>query len=325
MKYRFALVAAAFAAALSGPSVAAPAVPAGSHKAAVVAEIPFDPPLGDKVRYRWEKSVLKDGKTDLNWSVDDYLFEQFENGFRLTVTPVSSGSNESDPLKLALMKRLEELTRRPFVLRISEIGEIESLEDADFYWETIFQAIKEEIAKDSAKKQDAAMHAVMENVLGIFQRMPPEARQALLTESIQPAIEFANTRTEVGKPVISSVETPSPFGGILKRDVTISLAKVADGRAFLALDSVVPRAELDRLVQAFLKQLTSMPAERRSEGENAIASLKRFQHETKSEYEVSLDDGLLLDFQSSEVVEVNDKNSETRKVTTRRLTRIDER
>jgi hypothetical protein len=308
---------------LSGQSVvAAPAVPTPIAQTAVSAEVPFDPPTDAKVRYRWEKSVLDDGKSDLAWSIDDYEFVETDDGYRLTVTPVSSGSNESDPFKLAIMKRLDELTRRPFVLRLNELGEIEQLEDADFYWETIFRVLKEESAKVAATKKDAAMPAVLENVLGMFERMPAEARQALLTESVQPVVEFANTKTEVGKPLTGSVETASPFGGTLNREVAINLKRVADDHAFLTLSSTVPRAELEKLMQGFLKQLTSLPADKRMEGEKAMSAFKDFKHDTRSEYEVSMGDGLLVDFSSTEVVQVSDGGGEKRKVTIRRLSRI---
>jgi hypothetical protein len=307
---------------LSGPSLAAPAVPAPIAQAKASAEIPFDPPADAKVRYRWEKSVLDDGKTSLSWSIDDYQFEQTDDGYRLTVTPVSAGSNETDPRKLAIMNRLDELTKRPFVLLLNNLGEIERLEDADYYWNTIFQVLKEELAKAVAAKKDAAFPGVLESVLSMFQKMPAEARQGLLTESVQPVVEFANTSTEVGKPLTASIETASPFGGKLNRDIAINLKRVDDDHAFLTLTSQVPRAELEKLMQSFLTQLTSLPADKRKEGEKAMAAFKDFKHDTQSDYEVSMVDGLLVDFSSTEVVQVNDEQSEKRKVTIRRLTRI---
>ena len=111
------------------PVTAAPTVPAAQQEA-VTALIPFDPPLDATLRYRWEKSIQKDGKTDLNWIVYDCRFEKSGDGYRLTVNPVSSGSNETDPAKIAMMKRIEELTRRPFILRLDGEGVIKEVEDA---------------------------------------------------------------------------------------------------------------------------------------------------------------------------------------------------
>jgi hypothetical protein len=313
---------------LGQPAAAAPSAAAvTSPQQAVSADIPFDPPLDSEVRYRWEKTEQRNGATEMSWSVDDYRFEQSDSGFRLTVTPVSSGSNETDPTKLAMVKRLDELTRRPFVLRLNESGEIEELEDADFYWATIFRVLKEEIAKQSSNKQsskekDAGLQQVMQNVFDMFQRMPAEARQALLTEEVQPIVEFSDTHTEVGKPLATAIETPSPYGGTINREVVISLNKVRAAKAYLTISSTIPRAELDKLMQTFLKQLTALPANKRKEAETVMASLEGFRHDTISDYEVSTEDGLLERFHSTQTIEVSDKGQEGRKITTRSMSRI---
>lgn len=324
MRFRSAMLAAALAVGLlNGLAIAAPTVPNPSSQAQTSADIPFDPPLESKLRYRWEKTEQRDGKSEMAWSVDDFQFEQVDDGYRLTVTPVSSGSNETDPAKLAIMKRLEELTRRPFVLRLNADGQIEQLEDADFYWSTINQVFRDEIARLTKAEKDPAFREVMENVRGMFERMPAETRLTLLTESIHPALEFANTHTEVGKPIKSTVESPSAYGGTINREVTISLNRVADATAYLTIGSTVPRAELDKLMQLFLKQLTALPADKRSEAEQAMASFDKFRHDTLSDYQVSVEDGLLERFNSRETVEVAVGKETSTKITTRSLTRID--
>lgn len=302
--------------------VAAPAVPDQSPQAAQSADIPFDPPLDAKVRYRWEQSVERDGKTDMLWSVFDYEFEPIETGYRLTVTPVNSGSNETNPTMIAIMKRIEELTRRPFVLKLNPSGEIEEVVEADKYWSTIFKVMKEEIAKEAATKKDPLFGQVTANMLGMLEKMPADARKALMTEEVQPVVEFADTHTEVGSPIASSIDTPSPFGGVLKRDVTISLAKVADSKAYLTIRSSIPRAELDKLMQAFIKQLTVLPDTKRSEAEKGLTSLKDFRHDTLSDYQVSVEDGLLERFHSTETVIVSDGDKQKVRVTTRTMTQM---
>ena len=95
------------------------------------AVIPFDPPLGEALRYRSERSLEKNGKTTLNWAVNDYTFEETEEGYRLTVTPVSGGSNETDPEAIAFVKLLSDLTRIPYVVQISPEVEIVGLDRGD--------------------------------------------------------------------------------------------------------------------------------------------------------------------------------------------------
>lgn len=84
------------------PVHASPTLPAPAAPSAQIAVIPFDPPLDAPLRYRWEKAVQRDGKTRMSWAVSDFRFEEQGDGFRLTVSPVGSGSNETDPARLAM-------------------------------------------------------------------------------------------------------------------------------------------------------------------------------------------------------------------------------
>lgn len=305
------------------PAIAAPTVPAETPQQLQTVQIPFDPPLDAALRYRWEKTVQKDGETDMAWSVSDFLFEEAENGYRLTVTPVSSGSNETDPAKLAFLKRLEDLTRRPFVLRLDENGSIEELEDADFYWSTIFRVMREELGKNDGKPLDEKGKQLLEDVIRTFEGIPAENRLALLTEEVQPMLEFGNVEIDSGEPIAATVETPSPFGGVLNRDLTISLKGVERGIASLSLRSSISREELAKLMQGMLAKFETLPEEKRAEAMEAVAAFKNFRHETAADYDVSVEDGVLTRFRSVETVEVSDKSGSTRKVTTQTLDLIE--
>lgn len=312
-------------------SLAAPFLPNVAHaslthaataEAAQTADIPFDPPLDAPLRFRWEKSVKRDGKTRMSWAVSEFRFEQRGQGFRLIVTPVSAGSSEQDPERLALEKRLEKLINHPFVLHLDASGSIEQLEGSDRYWATIFTVLRSELTRPGTKPDFPAFDEALESVLGMYEKMPAEARLALLTESIQPALEFGDTRTESGKPIVTVIEVVSPFGGTLKRNVAISLAKVVDQHAYLTVQSTVPRSELDALAKNMMAMLVKLPAEQQAEMKRGMASLESFRHETDARYQVSIEDGMLSKFLSTETIEVSDKGKKTLRITTRSLDRV---
>ncbi len=303
--------------------MAAPTAPATALQQSETILIPFDPPLDVTLRYRSERTIQKDGKTNMSWSVSDYRFQESHKGYRLTVTPVSFGSNETDPAMLAILKRIEELTRRPFVLLLNADGAIEELEDADFYWSTIFKVLKEEIAKGDSKAPDGNAKRMIRQMLSVFENMPVENRLALLTEDVQPLVEFANTEFDTNEPVSASVESSSPFGGVLNREVTISVRKVEGPIASLTIRSSIPRAELIKLVESMLSKFEAFPPEKRAEAKAGIAGLEGFRSDAAADYDVSIEDGMLERFRSNETIEVSDKSGKRLKVTTQSMDRID--
>ncbi len=147
--------------------VPCPAVPAvasdATETAAAVASIPFDPPLGERLRFRSEKTVQKDDKSQTHWSIADVQFEESAGGYRLTVTPVQQGTGSTDPMVKQIEQKLSHLTSRPYVLNVSSEAVITGFEDADLYWSAIFKAI-EAVISDLAKPGDP---------------LPPQVRTAL--------------------------------------------------------------------------------------------------------------------------------------------------
>lgn len=317
MNFRCGILAMALAVGCPGQFEAAAPAAQPMQQAAAIADIPFDPPLRTKIRYRWERRLQQGARTELLWSVYEYRFDAADSGYRLTLTPVSWGTNETDPAKLSFAKRLDELIRRPFSLRLDEDGQIEAFEDADRYWQEIFGLL------DQEGRDNPALRAAMQDVVAMYRRMPAEVRQSMLIKEILPVVEFGNTQTEVGKPLVASLEGQSPFGGSISREMTITLNKVGESSAYLTTTSTVPRAELEKMMQAMLTQLTSLPADKRAEAEKEVAALREFRHDTTADYEVSLADGLLVKYRSTETIEVGDRDRMERRVTTRTISRLD--
>ena len=312
----------AVAIALSLGAIAAPALAVPQTRVAeAAAAIPFDPPLGESVSYRWERTDEKDGKADISWAVHEFRFEEVADGYRVTVEPVSSGTNENDPVKQRVIKRLNELTKRPFVLRLNHDAEIMELEHSDEYWARIIEALRDGLSEGMPEPGGAE---AIKMVTDMFERMSPDARLAQLTENIQPILEFAMTESSVGDPISVQVDTPSLFGGTLKQDVVISLTKVQDGFAYLTNRSSIPREELEKLTAAVV-ELAKAAAPGKLESSKAqaqLAALKEFKSETVSDYKVALDDGLLETFQSRRTISVIEADKPLRRVTSTTLSRV---
>jgi hypothetical protein len=212
----------------------------------------------------------------------------------------------------------------PFVLRLSEDAEIVELERGDEYWQQIIGVLREELARRSGKPAPQEAQAIA-SVIGMFETMPSDVRLAKLTESVQPLVEFASTETIVGKPIHAQLDTASPFGGTLKQDAVISLTKVERGLAHLTIRMSVSREELLKVMSAFVSKLQNgeLGNEQAAKMEAALASLKEFRSETIAEYRVSLDNGMLDTFNSTQTISVYDGEKRQQRVKTISLTRLE--
>jgi hypothetical protein len=285
------------------------------------ASIPFGPPIDKPLRYRWEKSVQKDGGTRSSWTVSEYRFTRAGKGFELRVTPIDEGTNETDPAMLAAYKRLEQLISRPFVLQLGADGAIEGMKDQDHYWSAIISILKQALdSRAGEKSNEASFRAAANRVVQLFETMPAETRLNLLTESVQPLLEFGETETSVGEPLTASLDTPSPFGGSLKRDVNIRLERVEGGKAHLVIGSSVPHAELQKLANGVVAKV--LPGKDGAEITRGLAALQEYRHDTVANYVVSVGDGMLESYSSVETIQAEDKGRTERRVTTRKLVQV---
>lgn len=308
----------ASAALASTAALAKPAAPGARPE--ISATIPFDPPLGETLRFRGERTVEKDGKSEMGWWVSDYRFDAADDGYRLTITPVSSGSGTQDPLKLALEKKLSELSAIPYVLSLSEAGEITAMENADHYWDRLISALDEAMSETlpTEKRPAPEVRRLLANVVDLYRNLPAETRLALLVEETQPVIEFGNTEWDA-EPVVAKIETPSPFGAVA-REIRISLKSVDRDVARLTLRSSIPRSDLEKVTSAFLQKTLGEALKDSSELDKAMSHLGSFTHETVADYDLSLADGLLVRLRSTETIEVVDGGGKlNRQVTTRSI------
>ncbi|HEY0044094.1 MAG TPA: hypothetical protein VGB62_06055 [Allosphingosinicella sp.] len=306
---------------------AAPATPAQASPAgeAVTARIPFDPPLGKALRYRFEKSEegLRGKKSA--WLVAGLVFAKADDGYRMTVTPQDSGDGGPGRASSPVMKTVLDMVKRPYTLILTADAEIVGMEDSEAYWDAAFQAFAAASAGSTATSPTDRQ--AVEGITRMMRQIPEEARLAMVAESVAPLVEFAGTETVVGEPITTEAEQEAPFGGTMKRNVEIALQKVSDGTAFLSLHSSVPRAEFEAMMAAFMRtvaasQVKPVPGKPIPTPEE-IGRIEHFSQETRAEYEVALDTGLLKRHRSTETVEIRMQGNFDRKITTVSLERID--
>ncbi len=284
--------------------------------------IPFAPPLNKKLRYRWEKSVTRDGKTTPYWSVNDWFFKRAGKAFTLTVEPVMSGPVDTTPNAPLTPDALENQFGPSMSVRVSADGEIAGLIDEDRYWRTYFQAMDEMLAarlKGLSVSEDGRV--VADAMIKLMKESPREARLARLTESLQPYFEFVGTELGIRAPIVAAIDTDTPLG-VVKANVSISLEKVENDVAHMSMRQTIPHDEMTKLLTAFAARMESKT--------NALAAamtdtkrVDKLVRDIETEYEISLKDGSLIAFRSNETVEVSFDGEATRRQTMRALTRID--
>ena len=300
----------------AAPAVAAPK----TEGAGETIVIPFDPPLDGSVKYRWQRTEERDGRTKMTWFVNEVVFEETEAGHQAEVRTVSFGSNETDPDSLRVQAKLEQLINFPFVLQLDANAEVVKLEDEDKYWAKIFQALRASLS-DGAKPDEVK---AIEATISLFQDMPPEARLAKMTEAFQPIVQFANTELTVGEPLVSEVQTASPFGGTIKQDVVITLQKVLKDVAYLTIRSTVSREEFLKVLSAFADKAVKLnPKVDPKEFNNIMGAADQLKFETVSDYQVTAADGLLQSYQETRTVVIASGDKTGRQVRTTSLTRVE--
>lgn len=315
----------AFLFACASPALAAP-LPSSRSKGvtAETATIVFDPPLDTPIRYRSEKIEAKGTITRSNWDISRYDFAKTGDGYRMTVTVEDSGSNETDPMMLRIERKLAELIQQPYVVTLTEGGAITGIENLSVYWTKIFDAFDEEL-RSPDNSLPAEARTAFASFLGGFRSMPETTRLALMTEGLAPIVEFADTETTVGKPVHATVETDSPLGTKFQRDVYVNLDRIDGDDAVIRMHATIPPDEAKALSLAYVEKMVATLKPGTVIPKDAFAKLT-IVHETQAEYQVSLIDGLLDSYSSTETIGVTtgeDTDARQGRITSRKIARID--
>lgn len=329
MRIRSAFAAALLAVAphFVSPAYAVPGQLAAKAEAAEPTQIIFDPPLDQPMRFRIERVVERDGKREMTWKVTQATFSKGEGGgYRLLIDTIDSGNEHENAEDKAMNEKLAELEGIPFVLTVSEEASITGVENLDRYWTKIFDAVESVLAERPALNEavDPKVKERLKIFMDTMRAMPPEQRVAMATRDLQPLVEFGNTQWTLGQPVLSEFEAATPFGAKVKREVGVTLVSAKDDMARLSIRSEVPRAEFEKVLDSIKDKLgAASSTEERAKTEAELKKNDHFMFKTEADYDVSLFDGVLSRYQSTETVEFGSSAAPGRRITFLTILRTD--
>lgn len=314
-----ALLAASLSAAPQGP--AAPA-PAASRPAAAVA-IPFDPPLGQTLRYRMTRTVAKQSGT-VEVRVDYEIgFSRHGEGFQMDVRTVNF---TYAPMAPEVMDRIRPLlleTLPPFSVRLDAQGRLLLLNDAAGYLERMFATFERQ-----ARELGVADHSLFRLLSGLARDMTAEQSLNALTMYIAPALEFAAMRLVVGEALASEVDAPALIGpGTFRQHMTILPQRIEGDLLHIRVNNMVPPEESRR---ALLGAIDAVPVT--GEGRNtaelrartrAQVSAMELTRSSEEDYAVETGTGLTRRYRSVEHTVVRSAQTVATQTDTRVLERIE--
>jgi hypothetical protein len=276
-------------------------VEAPGAEQAFTAYFPFDPPLETPLRYRVEETARDGGETEMSWSVFEVTFSETADGYSMTVEETDGGGDLGEDLPEAMaivMDELgEELKDKPIVLNLSAEGEILSLQDSDFFWSRLSDALETAVAAQMAESADPVTAEQRERVkvfLESFRNLPDETRLAMLLETIQPIVEWAGIELSSDDPISTQVESGTMFGDTITKQVHVTLEAADAYSGSVQVHTSVPKEELMRLTTAIAGRLAPVDGEQ-TPGE--LEAIDEFSLDEIATYRVSQEDGLLLRYQ----------------------------
>lgn len=105
----------------------------------------------------------------------------------------------------------------------------------------------------------------------------------------------------------------------------MGLTDVSDGLAHLAVRTSIPRSELEKATGALFEKFRSgaLKPEEVAKAKAALPALKDFKSETVADYYISIEDGMLKSFQSTQTISVNEGEKTEVQVKTLSMRRVD--
>jgi hypothetical protein len=211
--------------------------PAAAPAAALPADsviIPFNPPVGQKLLYRYSPA----GRGRIAPQIDMIVeFRKAGDGaFVMTVTYLlPPGAAQSDPT-IAVFEW-------PLSFRVSSKGEIVGIEDEAAYW----ARLKDVVGKMSARDKDPGGKAIMDEMLGRLKALPDADRLRMMTSKIEPLLAYSATAYVLGRTAEAQSEEQTALG-LVTPTVRQTLVKAENGIAFFVTVSSAPAAQLEAMM-----------------------------------------------------------------------------
>lgn len=240
--------AALLAAALGLAAAAAQAQGTDSPGAEAAAQdelaIPFEPPLGEALRYRYTRSDTRDGETRSRSVEMRIRFARDGDDYAMTVDyVVPAGAAATDPGAL--------LMRRALSLAISADGVVLGLADEEAYWAAMQAAIRATVRESTDTPE---VRTRMEAFLGRLRALPAEERLALVTENFLPIVTAAGALLPLGEDIEQSDRRETAMG-TMTQNSRMRIERVAADRARLTTVMTIPAEDLEGGMAGLLREL----------------------------------------------------------------------
>jgi len=303
------------AVALAAIAVAAPAkqqtAPTGvaAQPSATSVTIPFSPPVGVPLRYRFTKTMF--GPAERTITLDfTARFDRAGDGYRMTVAyqlPPAAGARSRDPALLVL--------QRPLSLRIGADGTLLSLDDEPAYWAGVEALLARMVAEDGGGTPEG--REAMRRIVADMRGLPEDVRVEKLAENFLPLIAMSGAELIISEPVTWTGETETIFGP-LTANQTLTLDRVADGIAYIKSETTVPREDMDEAMRTMFARLTPPGAGR------PVPPDFRFHSAENSEIsEVAIETGLTRRYRATRTIDLEAQGQRQRGGTVISLERLE--
>lgn len=239
----------AFLAAVAQPaSPPAPAAPVPSQAAARTVPIPFNPPLGEPLRYRQTTEETRNGRpvtTSLDLRV---TFTRDSAGYVMTAAyQLPEGMSPTHPAMAVLL--------RPLALRVSDGGEITGMVDEAGYWaglDTVVDGLARNVAGDAAAAES------LRGLIASMRAMPEEARLALIARNVSPLIEYSATEMRLNEVLEGSIEGLSAVGPVVQ-EVRTTLVEASNEEARVQATYRLAPGQLEAIMRNLQARLGRAP------------------------------------------------------------------
>lgn len=210
----------ALVAAIAQPASPPATAPVQAEAAARTVAIPFNPPLGEPLRYRQTTEETRNGRpvsTSLDLSV---TFSRDPAGYVMTAAyQLPEGMSPAHPAMAVLL--------RPLALRVSDGGEIVGMVDEAGYWaglDTVVDGLARNVAGDAAAAEG------LRGFIASMRSMPEDARLALIARNLSPLIEYSAIEMRLNEVLEGSIEGLSAVGPVVQ-EVRTTLVEASNEEA----------------------------------------------------------------------------------------------
>lgn len=286
------------AAAQSAPT--APALAAGNVDVRPVT-LPFDPPTGTDIRYRFEKRTERQGQVELLESQDRLRFAANGNGYTLTWASENVRVTAPGPMQRILQRMYQDLSVKPVTIILTAAGQPVDLEGLVDWRALSTQALTNltgDVDTIFADAPAAMRDRLRQMMQGIADMQAKQSDAQFKTEMLQTSqiLLQKNRPLKPGVPELLQGEAPLSFGtGQIPVLIKLELTDYKPGQsARIVLSSAAEPKALANAMQNFIKALLDKitdPAGR-AEAEAAIAKLPPPQLTEEVIQEIRLPSGL---------------------------------